>query len=86
MFIFALEGTEIDDFAIMGAASIPSEQGAGRNITVNNSSHVEIHRVQNINSRWWFVLCWLYKPYLQTCTACFPCSPPNGNIKNFALH
>jgi hypothetical protein len=21
-----------------------------------------------------------------TCTACFPCSPPNGNIKNLALH
>jgi hypothetical protein len=29
--------------------------------------------------------CWV-GTQIPRCTACFPCSPPNGNIKNFALH
>jgi hypothetical protein len=30
------------------------------------------------------MLSWKYQ--IPHCTACFPCSPPDGNIKNFALH
>jgi hypothetical protein len=29
--------------------------------------------------------CWV-ATQIPRCTACFPCSPPNGNIGNFALH